>query len=622
MNKTFKIIVLLLVSILCFSSFVFAAETSDENQVIVEKKFEVVDKTKCIIDFGEYGHFEKYLASYDENSVTLQLDVTNKAKDSEKKIPSEIFFVLDNSISLRVKVTETETRKDLIYNSAKVLASELFEADNTFKMGVINFSSSEDPLKEGTIADATLSQELTSNNELVLDAIENIRNASLGSRTNIEAGLELARQNFSTNNSKKYIILLTDGVPDNDLHGNTLQYSDIVMTNTKNKLLELDEAGINVISVLTDIDTTAADRDDGRTFAKLAEDVFGTTENPTVGIYYFTTSNSLKNIVEKNVFNDIEIIPGTKLTNIVIKDYFPQEIIDNFNFTIISPPEIGSVTPDVSEETTNTTVHDENAIKIRHAYDYYILSADALNELENEKTGKDFIHILEIYPEGENLSKITELIENSSFEKADLSAYELTNEGIGVLGIFELTIDNNTTLLMDETWSLYTTANDSYIIHTPKDLFHEISTIVNENSKKTNSITWTIPSLDAGEKASLQYKLTLKNNYSKDIVDEILPTNRKVDITDDQGDDETSTDSPKVRVTEKVTPIPKPEPEPEPEPTPEPKSEPEPKPDNTVIPAPKLPQTGTNSFVIASIILFVIGISIFEYIKYNKYNIK
>ena len=101
------------------------------------------------------------------------------------------------------------------------------------------------------------------------------------------------------------------------------------------------------------------------------------------------------------------------------------------------------------------------------------------------------------------------------------------------------------------------------------------------------------------------------DNFNKEILDKILPTNEKVNITDDQGDNKTSTDSPKVKVTEPVV-----------EPTPTPTATPTatPTPDNTIIPDKELPKTGTNAFIIISAILAISSIGTFEYIKYKKQN--
>ena len=448
MNSLKKIFALSLIFTFFFGNCIYGVLSSTTH-------FEVVDQTVCKIDFGENGKFTKQLITYDESSVTLQLDVKNTATESQAKTTSEIFLVIDNSLSLRDKVSETETRKDLIYSAAKELSTKLHAADPDFKIGVISFSSSSDFTKEGTIEDATLMQALTNDNSKILEAVNNINEHDFGSRTNIEAGLELASQNFSGTSDKQYIILISDGVPNNDLHGNTLQYSDTVLENTKNKLLELDTKGIQLISVLAGV-SSSIEPTVNLTYEQLAEKVFGTEEAPTAGKYYFISDSEIKTIIENNVFNDIEIVPAAKLTNIVIKDYFPQKIIDNFEFAYVTSPNIGNVTAEIDKE--------------------------------------------------------------------------------------------------------------------------------------NNCITWTIPELSNDEIASLQYKLTLKDNFDREILDEIIPTNEKVDITDDQGDDETSDDSPKVRVTEEID----------------------------VIPDPVLPQTGTYDFVVMSVIIALAIFSVNQYSKYKK----
>ncbi len=459
MTKLKKVLSIFLTFIFFFTNFTYAALSTNTH-------FEVVDETKCEIKFGENGEFLKQIISYDESSVTLQLDVTNTADETIEKTTTEIFFVIDNSLSLNEQISDTETRKDAIYNAAKTLSTKLHTADSDFKIGVISFSSCSDYTLEGTIADATLKQSLTTDNNAVLNAIESINDDDFGSRTNIEAGLELANQNFSGQADKEYIILLTDGVPNDDIHGNTLQYSDIVIENTKNKLIELNNQGINIITVLSGV-SSAVEPTVGYTYEELAEMVFGTEENPTAGKYYCINDSDIKLIIENDVYNDIEIIPGTTLTNIVIKDYFPQKIVDNFDFSYVTSPNIGTVSVEIDTE--------------------------------------------------------------------------------------------------------------------------------------SNCIIWTIESLEAGETATLQYKLTLKDNYSTGILDEILPTNEKVNITDDQGDDETSTDSPKVIVTVDL----------EEEPTPE-------EPDDTIIPDTVLPQTGVSNILIFSCVLIILLFGIYQYIKYKN----
>ena len=88
-----------------------------------------------------------------------------------------------------------------------------------------------------------------------------------------------------------------------------------------------------------------------------------------------------------------------------------------------------------------------------------------------------------------------------------------------------------------------------------------IGTISATVDKSNNSITWTIPELANGETATVQYKLKLKENFDSSIVDKILNTNQKVDITykdyDNKEQTKTSDISPKLKLTEPPATLPK-----------------------------------------------------------------
>ena len=128
-----------------------------------------------------------------------------------------------------------------------------------------------------------------------------------------------------------------------------------------------------------------------------------------------------------------------------------------------------------------------------------------------------------------------------------------------------------------------------------------IGTVSQAIDTTNNSITWNIELLNAGETASLSYKLTLKDDYDKDIIDQILPTNTNVDITaDNNGNElnESSNVSPTIRVKYEEPII-----------------------DNTIAEGP-LPQTGDNTtefFVAIITVIAIIAITRIIYLKkYSK----
>lgn len=334
-------------------------------------------------------------------------------------------LVLDNSDSMNNTVDGTKTRKELIFDSAKTLVSNLLKDNEELKIGIVSFSTNTDISKEGSSEDANLVSSLSNDISKLNNAISNIK--ADGPRTNLESGLDLASGQFTKTDNNKYMIVLTDGVPNVALNYDKNYYSDDVISKTKSKLQQLKQSNINVITMLTGIDdekyipaTTT------KSFGEIIEEIFGTTSNPTVGKFYYVTDNEVESIIKNDIYNSL--IPENKtLKDIKIIDYFPAEIINNFDFAYVSEANIGTISA---------------------------------------------------------------------------------------------TVD-----------------------------------------KSNNSITWTIPELANGETATVQYKLKLKENFDSSIVDKILNTNQKVDITykdyDNKEQTKTSDISPKLKLTEPPATLPK-----------------------------------------------------------------
>lgn len=412
--------ILLFFVVVTFSCCTFAA-----NSVTGTTTLELVDKTICDINLDNIAKFEKKITTFnkEERSATLTLTVENtKVSDSTTK-PVEIFLVIDNSASMKQNTVGNITREQAVINSANKLVDKLFAANSQAKVGVVSFSSL-DTTKgetEGTINDGKLLLSLSNSLSDVKSAISSIPTTNAGPRTNIEAGITIASDNYSSEeNTNRYIVLLSDGVPNNDINGTFGTYSGTVASRTKAKLQSIEQSGIKIIGAMIGLNSETIETQTNKTYQTLAEEVFGTTSAPTISSYYYIndTENDIESTIVDKMYSNIIVEKNNTLKDIQIKDYFPQEIIDNFNFEYVSSPNIGKVTSKV--DTTD------------------------------------------------------------------------------------------------------------------------------------NSITWTISELKEGKTATLSYKLTLKDNYNKKIIDKVLPTNTKVDITgkDNYGKTykKSSTDSPKVKV--------------------------------------------------------------------------
>ena len=379
---------------------------------------EVVEEPVCTIEIGENSKFEKRLIEKNLNNkeVTLQLQVTNE--ETALQPTGEIMLVIDNSKSMEDIVSGTTTREDLVVESAKTLVNTILDGNENLRVGVVSFSTNEEVSKEGTIEDATLVSDLSTDSQALVSAISNIQYT--GPRTDLESGLSLASQYFTEEDNNKYVIVLTDGVPNVALNYDKVYYSDDVVNKTKTKLQSISKSGINVITMLTGIaDEEASAGNTGKTFGEVINSIFGTEDSPTVGKFYYINDSEIEKTITDDIYKDLLPIART-LKNIKIVDYFPKEIIDNFEFAYVSKANIGEISAEVN--------------------------------------------------------------------------------------------------------------------------------------KTNNSITWTIPELASGQTATVQYKLSLKKEYSSSIVDKILNTNEKVDITytdiDEKPQDKTSDISPKLKLVE------------------------------------------------------------------------
>lgn len=315
----------------------------------------VVEEPVCTIQIGNSSKFEKKLVKKDLNNkeVTLQLQVTNE--EASIQPTGEIMLVIDNSKSMEDIVEGTTTREDLVIESAKTLVNTMLDGNDLLKVGVVSFSTNSDVSKEGTIEDASLVSDLSSDPNALVSAISSIEYT--GPRTNLESGLNLAGQHFTSENNNKYVIVLTDGVPNVALNYDGVYYSDDAINKTKAQLQTLANSGYTVITMLTGIsnaDSVPATRTDGKTYGNIIQEIFGTEESPSVGKFYYVQDSEIEKTITQDIYNDLLPVDQV-LTDITITDYFPKEIIDNFEFAYVSQPNIGTISSEVNTENNSIT---------------------------------------------------------------------------------------------------------------------------------------------------------------------------------------------------------------------------------------------------------------------------
>ena len=355
MKKKITLIIFLLITMI--ATTVFATANS------ADVTMEVVEDNVCTIKLNESASFEKKLIETDltKKEVTLQLQVNNAAKSV---IPSgEMMLVIDSSSSMDQVVSGNTTRKDLVLNSANKLVEDLLKANPTsLKIGVVTFSTGTEKdengyLITGTEADAQKVCDFTNDVSTLKTKISAIEGT--GQYTNLDSGLKLAKSQYTSENNDKYMIVLTDGLPNLAVgHNDLVSYNGLtdVINETKSTLTSLEN--VDLITMLTGIDNEEATfRTDGTntyTYGQVIQTVFGTEENPTKGKFYKISDDEIEQTITDKIYHDLLPVENS-LNDIVVKDYFPQYIVDNFEMTYVDGIDVSNVSSEIDTETNSIT---------------------------------------------------------------------------------------------------------------------------------------------------------------------------------------------------------------------------------------------------------------------------
>ena len=342
MKKISIFLTTLLAVILIFSTNVFATTN-------VLKVVEKSSETKKLEN--DQGYISKTIVDSDEENgeVTIELKLANT---SEKEVQTttttsngnaEIVLVIDDSGSMSEEVSTGITRRKAIHNASKELVNKIFDTYNNVKIGVVKFGGG-----DNVIEDAQKMCDLTNNKETILSAIT--ANSNVVGATNLEAGILVAKGMYSTDKTNRIMIILTDGVPNSAIPDNGKSVKEI----TKDTLINTSNGGINIVTMLTETE-----------YPDYAEEIFGTPTNPTVGKYYYIADSSITTIISDSIYNDVieKIhVPNEQITETKIVDYFPKDIMDNFEFSYVGNPSMGTIS-DKIDDTTKTITWNIGTVK-------------------------------------------------------------------------------------------------------------------------------------------------------------------------------------------------------------------------------------------------------------------
>ena len=414
-KKTLRIITIALLVVMIFAAFssVFAAPVAKGDATMTLVKDEVASGT-----FGEqdYGSYRKEKVNFDaaKKIIDIKLTVTNNApepKSHEEEIPGdlpgEIVYLIDISRSMSVnEVTingQTTTRKQAVIDAAKILTDKLFAQNKDLKVGVVGYATStqqQNPDERGTLKDAKIfTNELVTTKEAVNSVFDTVATTTMGNTTDIQMGLRAAASLFTdSTTAKKYIVLLTDGIP-NVAEGvipTTKQapeqgwesaYDMNVFNPTKAEVKGLKDKGINLVSILINmldnelpfstmtpgdmqtmyeaIGKDISEAGEKPTYLDVSKYIFGTTTKPTTGdVYYIPTDDEIYDYITKTVYDSmigeptkktVVDVPEYVLEDIVLKDYFPANIVANFDKAELIAPSKGTITAEINKADNSIT---------------------------------------------------------------------------------------------------------------------------------------------------------------------------------------------------------------------------------------------------------------------------
>ena len=376
----------ILITIIFVSSICLNVNAATTKKLNVIKK---ASETKYLENNN--GYISKTIVDSNATTgeVTVELNVLNTKKEqsSNNKIyeNTEIYILVSENL-----VFEEEEKRDKYINDISNLISQILEFNEKTKVGIIGMTgtvidesldengklvigSKDEAYVEGKESDSEIVIKPTNDLNSITNAIKNMNSSKTAYRINLQAGIRLANKSFS-NNSNKILISLYDGVPNIAIG----EYSAVIGDNpetaikekhenlatyTRNEILSLKDSNVSFILLRPD-DTSfdeewfeAGTRDKLLDFdgSPYVQKLYGTMDNPTYGKMYEFTEESIDKVITENISKGVKDLIATDISNVKVVDYFPEEIVNNFEFSYSQRPSIGTVSDSIDSQTRTIT---------------------------------------------------------------------------------------------------------------------------------------------------------------------------------------------------------------------------------------------------------------------------
>jgi hypothetical protein len=101
-------------------------------------------------------------------------------------------------------------------------------------------------------------------------------------------------------------------------------------------------------------DTTAYPTLSKYTYGEIIEKVFGSEKEPTAGTFYYISDSEIEKTITEEIYG--QLAPTSlSMKDLTIVDYFPQTIVDNFDFAYVASANLGEVSPTIDTTTNSIT---------------------------------------------------------------------------------------------------------------------------------------------------------------------------------------------------------------------------------------------------------------------------
>lgn len=326
------------------------------------------------------GKLQSKVVSCDSTTGTIkvELSVSNTKPTYEN---TEILIIVDENLA------NNPTKLNQYIDQVSSLANIVFKLN--IKIGVIGMKGTisnrqvdstgklvigqnDEGKVNGSASDAEVLVHATNDAQAITTALHNMNSGKITYNSNLQAALKLAKSTYS-NNVNKILISTYEGVPSTAIgvckevtYGEGSQYTTIeqaveaknkdIVSKTKTEIQSLKNTDTDFMLLKLGnanftqkwYSPTTKELELEVEASQYAQNLYGTTSNPTYGKIYDLENSGLTTTLMK-MYQEFTKVRNTTITSVMAKTYFSKEIRENYTITIGD----NAIAPDISKLETD-----------------------------------------------------------------------------------------------------------------------------------------------------------------------------------------------------------------------------------------------------------------------------